>query len=779
MAETTTSRHLYPERPLPGDQESQEREAVVDELLELIERAEPKHKLTVIGLYGERGSGKTSVLYRLLERAKAIPGLVRPRAPEDGNATPSAEELIFDPGLARDKEELPFDLITFLRRFGAEDASILDKAEVAQAQMDDPKRYLDLAKDLAPSASRLPEELAKRRVELSKADKTLHKELSEWGRRVTRGEGRRLLLLLDDVDLRPDLAYPLLDWVTRYLRDVPCVAVLCADEPTLVRAIEQALEDRDSPRGLGRLLLAKLVPLAAYVTPWRAEEAARLLLEGQHGVSPTITDLRPNPIYDIMAGLINNQVAVPLEPGLPPASEFDTNAATRSWGWLIGQLAPRNPRQLKRLHNRVVMEIDPKPNEGHERTVLLKWSRLLWNITPGERGLIFTFIFMVEMSHPEVGLWRRVLAVDETLLRDLRSIYGIGWWTLDDSDLATSSDDGVWIPGRLLAVFVDVDTKGAWSPSAQLRAANRLMVLCHVVSAVLFRQVQARRALAISLDADAAALVEVHLPGRQVDALNLSDGQYVRPPVSQMFARLERQRPRLHELAIALRDSGAQQPGAEVVAKAPASVLCWLGWNLRFTHLSGIYNDNSGRLTLFPLPSPRLEAREGRYGVGLFTPRDLLISPPASPESTSPPDDQCVLVIDMLRRVSEADITERFDVVLRPMRARLLQMKDLGRVLEPNDYNTVLQDLLDHINHMRKVEGVRVFHLAMVAQDVVAFGLGRQLHSQGVFHLYEWERATQRYVRMGTFPDDELPSETVDASAAAQDEPTVVRRGES
>jgi hypothetical protein len=305
------------------------------------------------------------------------------------------------------------------------------------------------------------------------------------------------------------------------------------------------------------------------------------------------------------------------------------------------------------------------------------------------------------------------------------------------------------------------------------------VLLCHVVISLLSRRAKEVVALAISLDDDAAALVNNHLPGRQVKALDLRDGQDVRPPVSQMFARLAHQRPRLRELAAALRRQRPSQPGAEVVAKAPASVLCWLGWNLRFTHLSGVYNDDSGLLTLFPLPSPRLEAREGSDGLNQFTERPLLIQTPRDQEGASAPGDQCVLVIDTLRRVSDADITERFDVTPRPMRARLLQMTDLGRVLEPNDYPTVLQDLLDHINHMRSAEGVRVFHLALVVQDVVAFGLGRQLHSQGVFHLYEWERATNRYVRMGTFPNDELLPETVDASATALDESTVVRRGES
>lgn len=114
------------------------------------------------------------------------------------------------------------------------------------------------------------------------------------------------------------------------------------------------------------------------------------------------------------------------------------------------------------------------------------------------------------------------------------------------------------------------------------------------------------------------------------------------------------------------------------------------------------------------------------------------------------------------------------------MRARLLRLRDSGQ--EPNDYSAVLQELLDHIHHMREFEGVREFHLAIHAQDVVAFGLGRQLDGQGVFHLYEHNDESSAYKKLGTFPGDlqrfevnEAPQQTTDASAPEQDGPNVVR----
>jgi hypothetical protein len=196
--------------------------------------------------------------------------------------------MIFDPGLAKDTKELPFDLIRFLRAFGREHHSELpeplDEADEALAKMEDPERYLDLEKDLVPSASKLPAAIAKLRVKLSNADKDLHRALTRWGASVFASKKGRLLLLIDDIDLCPELAFPLIDLLTRYLRDVPCVAVLCADEETLLSAVKSAMVERRSPPELARPLLAKHVPLAAFVTPWSAEEAARLLLEGHDGI---------------------------------------------------------------------------------------------------------------------------------------------------------------------------------------------------------------------------------------------------------------------------------------------------------------------------------------------------------------------------------------------------------------------------------------------------------------------------------------------------------------
>jgi hypothetical protein len=139
----------------------------------------------------------------------------------------------------------------------------------------------------------------------------------------------------------------------------------------------------------------------------------------------------------ITVEIINNLQAALIEPGSRPASGTDEEAARRSWTWLIGRLAPRNPRQLKRLHNRVVMEIDPKPNETQARPAHGQVGARRWDVLEEELRLIFTFILMVEVTHPELGLWGRVLAVDETLMDDLRMRRDD--WPVDSWSTPTSS----------------------------------------------------------------------------------------------------------------------------------------------------------------------------------------------------------------------------------------------------------------------------------------------------------------------------------------------------
>lgn len=728
-------RRYHQERPLGAQDAPPELTGLAEELSRWILEEAPRDRLSVLALLGARGAGKTSMMNALLGRLAEHKAVRLPKPSDTRDPSPAA----FDLGICDPDGDLLFDLLAYLERSYVRGGSkeqlekVLKETRWHAARRADPERFLALIKDTAPSADVLREQLADEMFKVARVDDDLREQLGRLIDRILErpGDDTTLIVLpVDDLDLLPNRALDLLDLLNRFLSNRPVLVLLGAHEDHLLAGLQQNLaDDKRALPGLDRALYDKLVWRRRLLPRWSAERCYALLRDVQEYAGSPVQPLLPRlweGLDDARLRAATEDMRLRLQPfgSASRALAADATVESLSKEQLL-PLLPDTPRLTKALHNRWVDELEPS-EDARRRERLDSLVRWLGVSAPFARWMT-ALVLAADQSEPEWGLWTRWRDQDPRLLEELSEqgeLLRLAWQEApDDSDRVDRASllrrVTPWQPGEV----EESARRGRWA---------------HLVAAlVALRQggTLRRQRLLVSVDADAAAVARDNLPAISETLhldLRATPGE-ARPPMDELRRRLEEKREEISKLT-----SGAP---LEVFARAPLSLLAWLGWTLRYRDVALAWNLQSGQKTAFPLPPRRLRPNGARE------PRVLRQHKTQNHQSRD--SKEVVLAIDLLGHLSWGEgpggqrVLNGLPEALALLPICLLQRR--GQVLQPSELTPGLIEVLNAIEALTQHDTTRTVHLLLACPDVFAFALGRQLHMLGLVKIYEYNRNTGIY----------------------------------
>jgi hypothetical protein len=229
--------------------------------------------LRVGGLFGPRGSGKTSRMLSLLHRVYGERAIDRAHS-----------ELILDPSDVG-RSHVAIALIRHLLEAARLQGLTLNEDHVKAtmgllAKAAEPDHYTQLAREYGSTSKHLDEKLSEAWRDLAEAPFSLRTSI----RSLLNGSGRapstsaayqRVTIAIDDFDLCPDQAYNLLEWITWHLTDSPVTVLVASEKAELQLVVEQELERRRGPRGVQAAavnIMRKWIPVSWQLWPIDARE---------------------------------------------------------------------------------------------------------------------------------------------------------------------------------------------------------------------------------------------------------------------------------------------------------------------------------------------------------------------------------------------------------------------------------------------------------------------------------------------------------------------------
>lgn len=702
-----------------------------------------KHGSWVAGVWGGRGTGKTSLLSTVLHildqrfGGRDVPLVSLPKRNEEAAITETAydRERLFRPSYSRDGEDLLFLLLQHLeeryRHPRSTDAkSAFTAIRTAEVKRNDPRPFLDYEKEVAVSPEKITERFVETHKQLAATTVHVRQEFAKLLKTFSSSERRPLLLCVDDLDLRPDRALDLLEIIELFLSHDGVIVLLAADRELMLLSIKEALGDRGLRQpGLAGTMLAKLVPYGWALPMPSPAERFELLWSPVGSSDPTLP-----------AWWVRDPVHA-------------ANARNEAERALIDVL-PRTYRGLVAAHNRLLSlqdEIDPSGNTfdalsdavrgqlgsfylSADAAPLLSGVAIA-DVQMQELGLLDVFRFSPEQFVDELQLYGHRAHEKEETTRSKRN--GI---RKDGSEGKVDEEQ------RSRGLFAALLAAVAASGSSALEGRRLLAGLLRLYEALAETGRRADRFFAISMDDDALRVAERHWHGRftedavqswHLKLMDLAEGSMVHPE------KLREARRRAFEF-LESRGIRGFQGSVEVFARAKLSFLVWLGWEMRFvTQVLGL-NFYSGKFRPFSQPDPI------RF-------RDLhafqLLRPDPPLQTSAEPQDakgNAVLIVDTGGRSTVDQLGVFFEqeggAAVETPDAYLLSAPP-GAELEPDELRDVLQDAIEMIGRLRQDRGVRRLHLGIAAPDVVAFFLGQQINATGMeIRLYEFYENQYRFV---------------------------------
>ena len=716
------------ERPIVARTDVAEEKALAEFVDRVIRWIDATHQeangALVIGVFGGRGTGKTSALETLHERLRERKSWVLPGCTANGPAA------LFRPAETRDHDDLLFLLLRHFevqyRRDGNGKGAMdcIRKIRKLEIRRREPTRFLDYEKEVGASRDDLEKrltdfhiEVASGTEELRTAFRDLIERLRDDGTGTVRGP---LVLLIDDLDLQPHRGLEMLEILHLFLNWSGVIVLVAADRDLLLDSIRRSLARRGIPqRGLAAALLAKYI---AY--PWEVP-------------IPT-----PRERFELLW-----QTWPVLEPWWPTGEQLNTyglepsEARTYSEQALAEHL-PHSYRGLKTLHNRLEAEIS-----GEEFLALLV-DRL--GVAPDFVRPLMAMLVTLDVRFPELD----ILDLARKTPAGLRALFDElapprekqskeDQATSQDDKKATSQDDKK-APPRRLAKDIAAERLDRMSGlrgrdrddavrALEAFASTWRDFVDKTLGRLLPEPAKLARFLAISHMANAKEAArsqwENHFTEDQIWHIDLQE--YGHDVASLREARGQA-RQELQEKRILAFDGSLL-----VHIKACLSLVLWLGWTLRQLLRNEVTAINSwpGGVARFPRPQGPIQ-RGGTY-------RRMEAERHGNESRSS----QAILVIDLtIDRQSRAEQLERFvdDSGTPVTDARMWRLLGPGGTVEPDDLVPLLEDMLELFGRLGQ-DGVEHFHLGFAGPDVVAFFLGAQLNARGRISLYEWSPSQNRY----------------------------------
>ncbi len=241
----------------------------------------------VVGVYGPRGSGKTSLLLTVLDELRqrrdnsGRDDIRLPKFNEKSGSFPTTQ--LFGPADTRDHDDLYFLLLDHLENlYGIKNDQYNDlkdtfkEARELEVRRRDFDRVIEYEQEVSTSRKRMVENL----VELRKKTATTTRDLTKAFKKICAlytGKAidektnetiakRPFLLLVDDLDLKPDRAFELLELLRLFFAHPGAVVLIAADPDLLAEAVNLSLKKSElNPPGLAHALIAKLIPYRWHV----------------------------------------------------------------------------------------------------------------------------------------------------------------------------------------------------------------------------------------------------------------------------------------------------------------------------------------------------------------------------------------------------------------------------------------------------------------------------------------------------------------------------------
>jgi hypothetical protein len=675
----------------------------------------------VVGIYGGRGTGKTSfllTLHDLLRRGGDAPtangdspAYVLPNV-----ATELAARALFAPTATRKDDDLLFLLLEHLESYyGKEPRESFAQARTAEVRRKDLEPFIEYERDVSASATELPKRLVELHNEVATTTRRLRDAFQEIVQYHTRS-GRIFPLFVDDLDLRPERALELLEIAHLFLDHRRVVVIVTADKDLLIHAIDHALSKRGLRHsGLAGALLTKYVP-SEWMLPVpdekrRLDELWPEKKPEQEGVDPALPAWWPEATAKVFA-----------DP--PPPIRDKANE-------LLGPLLPSTYRGLVAMHNRLLtLEDDFGVRAGTDdflRTLRVRFMDELGIAEP----LVPPFLSMcaaIDVQSPELGLLA-ALNDSVSLFREILERVS------DPSGKGRRTESGAAelpVLDRLRAPHLE---------GRSLGKARRLLLMLVAHRKTLQEESSKAqpgdRFLAVSLNSNALEASEDlwrdKFSERQILHIDLRPFAPTGRATPEEL-RNARRRARQEIVVQHLRESVGR---VELFTSAQLPFLIWLGWELRYLHAVTVYNyqgQEEGRRRFAPFMGPAATLTFPDRGV--FD--RLTLDPALSTEKNA--NAQAVVIVDLLGKSAPAQldwfIARNRIFVETPDHHRLVRRS--RERIEPADLVPILSDILELFGQLRRDRGIRRVHLGFAGPDVVAFFLGQQLNAQGMqITLYE------------------------------------------
>lgn len=739
----------------------------------------------IAGVYGPRGSGKTSLLWTIYNILRGRNTQEASKAGPVSCVLPEKEqplEAVFAPAATRANDDLLFMLLDHLeeRAPRASATKGFDEARKAEITRKDLDRFLKYEQEIATSSRDIPDRLIRVHKEGARATLAIRRAF-ESVLSSLKTETKILPIFVDDLDLQPQRALELLEILHLFLNNPGIVVLIAADKDLLLHSIDQALEaEKRRHPGLASALLAKYVPHEWLLpTPTEAERFD-FLWSSHHAGAPDLSELRRWWPDDAVQGLHEARVARRSEMHASRVSEQEDDEPTREDD---GPL----PENAEEMAHRYLLPMAPATYRGLKGCYnrLLGWRERLESVSPNEREK--GFLQKIYQRYTDLGLNRRLLGPFLTMMAAI----DVQWPELE---LLIALERSPKVVELVLSMLASESRRSAGTmasgstadvDSTTYQTANWRETLLGVgpedlpVLSVLLQRTRftgsdrgeakrhmrllagafdewrrfgggalgtGKRAevrfLAISFNSNAlegsSALWSSFWPREAVERwhLDLSDLVLSEPPTP---GQIRRARDRARAF---LRDEAqitSFQGQLEVFAQAPLPLLIWIGWLLDRQRSVIVYNDKTR--TPFVAPAERITfGNRGSYAIA---------KPEIKKDRAAEPGNAVAIIDLTLDHKANSGQLDRFQHAGAPVRYAVgyLLTRLSGELIKQEDLVPILRDMLELIGSLREAHDIRHLHLALAGPDVVAFFFGQQLRAQGMtISLYQLLRDHYEWV---------------------------------
>lgn len=683
-----------------------------------------------LGVYGGRGTGKTTFLLTLLDVLRELsdtrgdPHRSSPRSVglptnyERGDFQGRAG--LFTPAEYRIDDDLLFALLGHIQAqyglpSGAEKKleAVLE-AEVRRRRVSE---FVEYEKALSASVNTIPDRVVKVYQKAFGSTAEMRRSLDE-----VLGDRPRVLFI-DDLDLQPQRALDLLETLQFFFARKGVVIVIAADRELLLRSIQQELRTTrrfDLP-SLAPALLQKYVPYNVNVPVPSPRRRVEVLLETHDGAEQVLGVWWPS-VAERSIGTHEKTEHAPRE-----SQHF-----MRKY---LGSVLPAAHRQIRAVYNRLVM-LGAAPGADEVRFHERLYERIEGVGLP--LALVAPFVSLVvalDVRFPELMLYDAMLRAPSKLAEFLGRL----------APQATERDEGSKKTQALAfraarqAAYVQLPDE----PEPELLDALLALALAwRDFAGATVRSLARERMLPISLDADAMERSRVYW-GELHDAARVAEwhidlrGVAGDSPRGSREALLKAQ----EEVRRAVERNVVKGFGGTVLLHlhVPLPFALWLGWELRYVAAPEVLAV-SRDLDLRRYVGPPGVIRPRGFSLAL-----LRVESDGRPEE-DPRETHFAVIVDLIGSSRSEQVAQFWREGVRvntPVGERVL--RDATAPIEPDDLDAVLVDLVEYLGGLRE-RGVVDVHLGFAGHVFVAFFLGRQLNAFGLrLHLYNWSTSANRY----------------------------------